>query len=93
MDCSPMADVIQTCWLFLPQLCCRRIFEICWTTWAVATPGAEGVGRLTSRSKWGRYRPKGFFFLASLRFPVTGYCVGFLRLILSTEQKSEWKTR
>ena len=27
------------------------------TTWAVATPEAEGVGRLASRAKWGRYRP------------------------------------
>jgi hypothetical protein len=45
------------------QLCRRRGEEVWWTTWAVATPGAAGVGRLPSRSKWGRYRPKNGFLL------------------------------
>ena len=35
--------------------------EFAWTNWAVATPGAGGVGRLRSRTKWGRYRPSTCF--------------------------------
>jgi len=41
-----MVDVIQTSWQFLLQHCNRPSQQICWITWAVATPGASGVGRL-----------------------------------------------
>ena len=61
MSSSPMIAVIRSCRVVSLQLCRRRSEEVCWTTWAVATPGAEGVGRLLCRSKWGRYRPKNDF--------------------------------
>src|SRR5216683_6820836 len=80
--CSPVTDVIQNSSLLLRQLCRRRSEELCWTTWAVATPGAGGVGRLKSRSKWGRYRPKFGFLLARLRRSVAGHLLLFLPLLL-----------
>src|SRR6266851_7112528 len=80
---SPLLLVIQTGWVFSQQLCRRRSEEICWTAWAVATPGAEGVGRLPSRSKWGRYRPKFGFLLARLRCSVAGHLLLFLPLLLA----------
>ena len=58
--------LFQFCWPRLLQLCRRRSEEFWWTQWAVATPGDEGVGRLPSRSKWGRYRPKRRFFAPSV---------------------------
>jgi len=60
------------------QLCRRRSEEVCWTTWAVATPGAEGVGRLPCRSKWGRYRPKNGFLTRPFLRSVAGYLDSFL---------------
>jgi hypothetical protein len=41
--------------------------------WAVATPVAEGVGRLPSRSKRGRYRPEVGFLLAPFLRSVAGH--------------------
>src|SRR5882762_2823753 len=78
MFCSPVADVIQNSCLLLQHLCRRRSEELCWTTWAVATPGAKGVGRLPSRSKWGRYRPKNGFLLAPFLRSVAAYLDSFL---------------
>ena len=46
---------------------------MCWTTWAVATPGALGGGRLPSRSKWGRYRPETVFSPTRFECSVAGY--------------------
>src|SRR5216684_3709827 len=74
---SPLLLVIQSRW----ALCRQRSEELCWTTWAVATPGDEGVGRLKSRSKWGRYRPKFGFLLARLRCSVAGHLLLFLPLL------------
>src|SRR5258707_292723 len=76
--CCTIADVIQSSRLLLLHLCRRRSEEICWTTWAVATPGAEGVGRLPSRSKWGRYRPKNGFLLRPFLRSVAGHLDSFL---------------
>src|SRR5260370_34445542 len=64
--------------LRLLQLCRRRSEEVCWTHWAVATPGAEGVGRLPSRSKWGRYRPKTVFSLVPFECSVAEFTEQFL---------------
>src|SRR5882762_6387100 len=64
-------------------LCRRRSEEVWWTTWAVATPDAEGVGRLSSRSKWGRYRPKFGPLLAPLRCSVAAHLFVFLPLLLA----------
>jgi hypothetical protein len=83
MFCSPLLFVIQCRWLLCLELCRRRSEGICWTSWAVATPGAEGVGRLPSRSKWGRYRPKFDFLLSPLRYPVAGHLLRFLALPLT----------
>jgi hypothetical protein len=80
---SPLPLVIQDCWVFCLQLCRRRSEEFCWTTWAVATPVAEGVGRLASRTKRGRYRPKFDFLLAPLRCSVAGYLLLFLSFLLA----------
>src|SRR6266852_733690 len=78
---SPLLLVIQAGWVFSLQLCRRRSVELCWTTWAVATPGARGVGRLKSRSKWGRYRPKFGLLLAPLRCSVAAHLFLFPRLL------------
>src|SRR6266849_2409723 len=75
---SPLLLLIQSRCALCLQLCRRRSEEICWTTWAVATPGAEGAGRLSSRSKWGRYRPKNGFLLRPFLRPVPGYLGSFL---------------
>jgi hypothetical protein len=80
---SPLLLVIQDCWVFCLQLCRRRSEEFCWAPWAVATPGAEGVGRLASRTKRGRYRPKFDFLLAPLRCSVAGYLLLFLSFLLA----------
>jgi len=53
--------------------------------WAVATPGDEGVGRLPSRSKRGRYRPKFGSLLAPLPRSVAGHLLFFLPLPLAAD--------
>src|SRR6266851_4110168 len=83
MCCSPLVNVTEISWLLLLRLCRRRNEELCWTTWAVATPGAGGVGRLPSRSKWGRYRPKFGFLLAPLRCSVAAHLFLFLPLLVA----------
>src|SRR6266404_6306316 len=83
MSSSPRLLVIPSSWFLCLQLCRRRSEELCWTSWAVATPGAVGVGRLSSRSKWGRYRPKFGFLLARLRCSVAGHLLLFLPLLLA----------
>src|SRR5260370_21103392 len=80
---SPLLLVIQTGWVFSLQLRRRRSEEICWTTWAVATPGAEGVGRLPCRSKWGRYRPKFGLLLSPFRCSVAAHLFLFLPLLVA----------
>src|SRR6266849_5265982 len=80
---SPLLLLIQSRCALCLQLCRQRSEEFCWATWAVATPGAEGVGRLPSRSKWGRYRPKFGFLLARLRCSVAGHLLLFLPLLLA----------
>src|SRR5258708_26652996 len=84
--CSPVSDVIQNSLLLLRQLCRRRSEELCWTTWAVATPGAGGVGRLKSRSKWGRYRPKFGVLRVPLRYSVAAHLFLFLPLLLAANR-------
>lgn len=64
--------------MLLLQLCRRQSEEVCSTTRAVATPGARGVGRLPSRSKWGRYRPKTVFSLGCSETSVAGDLPHFL---------------
>ena len=61
---------------------------MCWTTWAVATLVAEGVGRLRSRSKWGRYRPKNGFLLRPFLRSVADYLGSFL----ASSGAQHWKT-
>src|SRR6266478_4196072 len=85
---SPVLLVIQIGRVFSLQLCRRRSEEICWASWAVATPGAEGVGRLPCRSKWGRYRPKNGFLLRPFLRSVAGY----LRSFLAPHGRDHWKT-
>ena len=77
--CSPRADVIQKFRVLLLQLCRRRSEWICSTTWAVATPGAHGAGRLPSRSERGRYRPKIFRPFRPFLVSVSDYLRSFLR--------------
>src|SRR5450432_210145 len=73
--------------MLLLLLCRRRSEEVCWTTWAVATPGAEGVGRLPSRSKWGRYRPKNGFLFVPLWTLRRRYAVFSLQLRFAASGK------
>src|SRR5580704_111498 len=81
--CPPRADLIQSFRLLLLQLCRRRSEEICWTTWAVATPDARGVVRLKSRSKWGRYRPKSCSLLAPFPRSFLSHLLCFWLVVLA----------
>src|SRR6267143_4172482 len=83
---SPLLLLIQSRWVLCLQLCRRRSEEFCWTTWAVATPEAEGVGRLPSRAKWGRYRPKFGVLLVPLRCSVAAHLFLFLPLLLAANR-------